>query len=143
MNKYATKTHYPLRALQINVLAKKYYDNPQILFLSDHQPFSKLIMPVFSLAGAAGAMPRLQTFGPGPGGASAPAEIFGPGPGGAIAPATNSGPGPGGAIAPGNFFGPGPGGAMAPPWPAPALPGRRRGRPRAPADTALNTTTAT
>ena len=98
MNKYATKTHYPLRALQINVLAKKYYDNPQILFLSDHQPFSKLIMPVFSLAGAAGAMPRLQTFGPGPGGASAPAEIFGPNPGGAISPATNSRPGPGGAI---------------------------------------------
>ena len=79
-------------------------------------------------------MPRLENFGPGPGGASAPAEIFGPGPGGAMAPARISGPGPGGAMAPGEFFGPGPGGAMAPPGPAPALPGRRRGRPRAPAD---------
>ena len=75
-------------------------------------PFCKLITPASMVAGAAGAMPRLKYFGPGPGGASAPAEIFGPGPGGAIAPATNSGPGPGGAIAPGNFFGPGFAGAM-------------------------------
>ena len=86
-------------------------------------PFSKLITPASMVAGAAGAMPRLKYFGPGPGGASAPAEIFGPGPGGAIAPATNSGPGPGGAIAPGNFFGPGPGFAGATPGPAPG-PGR-------------------
>ena len=90
------------------------------------------------VAGAAGASAPADSFGPGPGGASAPAGNFGPGPGGASAPAYNFGPGPGGVIAPAFFFGPGPGGAMAPAGPAPALPGRCRGRPRAPADLGPN-----